>query len=380
MNDDFNIEIQETNNEEIHQIQLPMNILLFGEVENDDVKVYIKQDVYKALEKYALVDVEHERGTIILGDYCEELGKKHVVISNYIEAKYTDASASTLTFTHETWDYVHKEHDAKFSDKKIVGWQHTHPGYGIFLSNYDLFIQENFFNLPFQVAYVIDPVQNIRGFFQWKNGKIEKLKGYYLYDEVGKPIKIEQKRIDSNKNSTQSVKPSKVLTILTAILCVATIILGISTISLKNLYNRQAEIQENMQDSIAEQESTIKNQTDTITELQEQLLNNVIDENGKSTAEYFLERLESNEITLNNQADVINELKSLIEKEQSTEQEVRYIMCSVQSGDTLLKICKDKNVDYYANKNIILSMNGITAPNAIYVGQNIVLPVVTNNE
>lgn len=154
-NNNFEIELQESSTDQEAKVQLPVNFLSIGEIENDDVKVYIKQDVYKALEKYALADVEHERGTILLGDYCEDLGKTHVVISAYIEAKYTDASASTLTFTHETWDYVNKQHDSEFPNTRIVGWQHTHPNYGIFLSNYDLFIQQNFFNMPFQVAYVI---------------------------------------------------------------------------------------------------------------------------------------------------------------------------------------------------------------------------------
>lgn len=161
--EDFDINISEESQEDsTGGVRLPVNFLTFGEVKTDDVKVYIKQNVYKALEKYAREDVDNERGTIILGDYREELGKLHVVISDYIEAKYTDASASTLTFTHETWNYVHKEHDKKYPDKKIVGWQHTHPSYGIFLSNYDLFIHENYFDLPFQVAYVIDPIQNLQ--------------------------------------------------------------------------------------------------------------------------------------------------------------------------------------------------------------------------
>ena len=339
MNDDFEIEIQEDTQEQSSQLQLPMNIILFGEVENDDIKVYIKQEVYKALEKYALADVDHERGTIILGDYCEELGKKHVIVSNYIEAKYTDASASTLTFTHETWDYVHKEHDAKFSDKKIVGWQHTHPGYGIFLSNYDLFIQENFFNLPFQIAYVIDPVQNIRGFFQWKDGKIEKLKGFYVYDDVGKPIKIEQVHKQKDENKSERTISNKVLSVLVSLLCVATIALGISAISLKRMYNRQLEEQTKMQASVQEQEATIRSQTDTIEDLQTK-----INENSASS------------------------------------DEIKYIMYTVKSGDTLLKICEDKNVDFYSNKKIILSMNGIDNPNDIYVGQNIILPVIQSEK
>ena len=215
MDKNFEIELQEETVEDKPSVQLPLNFLTFGEIESDDVKVYIKQDVYKALEKLASSDTTKELGSIILGDYCQELGKNNVIISNYVEAKYTDASASTLTFTHETWDYVHSEHERRYPDKKIIGWQHTHPNYGIFLSNYDIFIQENFFNLPFQIAYVIDPIQNIRGFFQWKNGKIEKLKGYYIYDDVGNPIKIEQtKRQDkTNKEKNPTNKLSIILSI-----------------------------------------------------------------------------------------------------------------------------------------------------------------------
>lgn len=192
MNIDFEIEIQDSDVEKSQSVQLPMNFLTIGEIESGDVKVYIKQDVYKALEKLAASDTSKELGSIIIGDYSKDMGRMNVIISNYIEAKYTEASASTLTFTHKTWNYVHKEHERLYPNKKIVGWQHTHPNYGIFLSYYDLFIHENFFSHQFQVAYVIDPIQTQRGFFQWKNGKIEKLSGYFIYDEIGKPIEFSQ--------------------------------------------------------------------------------------------------------------------------------------------------------------------------------------------
>ena len=87
MEKEFDIEITtEENNNEVGNVQLPLNFLSFGEIEPDDVKVYIKQDVYKALEKYASSDTSKELGTILIGDYCEQLGKTHVVISDYIEA------------------------------------------------------------------------------------------------------------------------------------------------------------------------------------------------------------------------------------------------------------------------------------------------------
>ena len=373
MEKDFDIEIQDSHDENEAHVQLPMNFLAFGEIEPDDVKVYIKQDVYRALEKYALVDVEHERGTILLGDYCEDLGKVHVIISNYIEARYTDASASTLTFTHETWDYVYKEQGAKYPDKKIVGWQHTHPSYGIFLSNYDLFIQENFFNLPFQVAYVIDPIQKIRGFFQWKNGKIEKLKGYYIYDDIGKSIKIEQPKV--KKAELPPTKNSKVTTILTTLLCASTVFLACFVFSLNGKYEEQLKKQEEILNDLSVQGDVINSQADTIEKLQEQLVNGILDSSGQTTAADLIEMLENHEITLQNQEKVLEELKAFVESSKQESDEAKFITYTVVEGDTLAKICSEHGLDYKTNINIIIELNSIKDVNLIYVGQKLLLPV-----
>lgn len=373
MEKDFDIEIQDSHDENEAHVQLPMNFLAFGEIEPDDVKVYIKQDVYRALEKYALVDVEHERGTILLGDYCEDLGKVHVIISNYIEARYTDASASTLTFTHETWDYVYKEQGAKYPDKKIVGWQHTHPSYGIFLSNYDLFIQENFFNLPFQVAYVIDPIQKIRGFFQWKNGKIEKLKGYYIYDDIGKSIKIEQPKV--KKAELPPTKISKVTTILTTLLCASTVFLACFVFSLNGKYEEQLKRQEEILNDLSVQGDVINSQADTIEKLQEQLVNGILDSSGQTTAADLIEMLENHEITLQNQEKVLEELKAFVESSKQESDEAKFITYTVVEGDTLAKICSEHGLDYKTNINIIIELNSIKDVNLIYVGQKLLLPV-----
>ncbi len=330
MDKDFEIEIVDENTSENKAVQLPMNFLAFGEIENDDVKVYIRQDTYKALEKLAASDTEKELGSIIIGDYSTEHGKTHVVISDYIEAKYTDASAATLTFTHETWEYVHSEHQKKFADKKIIGWQHTHPNYGIFLSNYDMFIQENFFNLPFQVAYVIDPVQNIRGFFQWKNGKIEKLKGYYIYDEIGKPIKIEQTKV--KKEASAKEKPSKLSGVITALLCASVLVLSALTLSLNSKYEKQLERQEEIISVISSQQQEIKMQNEDINELRAKL-----DADPEGSIVTFKEY-------------------------------------TVAAGDSIYRICQANNIDFGACYKTILAINGIEE-NQLYAGQRILIPV-----
>lgn len=338
--DNFEIEVMEDDQGENEPVQLPLNFLAIGEIENDDVKVYIKQDVYKALEEYAVSDVNHELGTIILGRYSEEMGKMHVVISDYIIAKYTDASASTLTFTHETWDYVHKEHDEKYPDKKIVGWQHTHPGYGIFLSNYDMFIQENFFNIPFQVAYVIDPVRHLRGFFQWKNGKVEKLKGFYIYDDLGKKIKIDQpKAVHNEKEPVVGQRTNKIHIASTVILAMLTIAMLVATTSLARKYSDQVEAQQLLQGQIAAQNLTIAEQAEEI-----EAIKDAIEENEQET--YPVQ-----DIVL--ETEPLDSEDSNMETKQSNGNELMYFKpYIVQPGDSLLSICNAAGIDYYSTYRV----------------------------
>jgi proteasome lid subunit RPN8/RPN11 len=50
-----------------------------------------------------------------------------------------------VTFTHETWDVIHKTMEKDHPKLDIVGWYHSHPGFGVEFSEMDIFIQKNFF-------------------------------------------------------------------------------------------------------------------------------------------------------------------------------------------------------------------------------------------
>ena len=168
---------------------LPQNIVPVGERVFDDKNIYIHQKVYAQIHKFAANKTENEHGGVLVGRVLNEMGKETTIIEGFIEAKYNAATPTTLTFTHETWEYFHAEMDRKYKGKKIVGWIHTHPNFGIFLSENDKFIQENFFSDLNQVAYVVDPIQKDEGFFFWVNQSIERCPGFYLYDKNGAKIK-----------------------------------------------------------------------------------------------------------------------------------------------------------------------------------------------
>jgi len=81
------------------------------------------------------------------------------MIEGYVKARHYVNSAASFRFTHDTWSAISRECEQRFNDKLRVGWHHTHPGYGVFLSSMDQFIHRHFFNLPWMVALVVDPKQ-----------------------------------------------------------------------------------------------------------------------------------------------------------------------------------------------------------------------------
>ena len=177
---------------------LPQNIIMMGERTLENKNIYIHQKVYNAIQKFASNKTENEHGGILVGRVVNKLDKENTIIEGFIEAKHNEATPTTLTFTHETWDHFHKEMDKKYKDKKIVGWIHTHPNFGIFLSENDKFIQQNFFNGQNQVAYVVDPIQHEEGFYYWIDEKLEKCPGFYIFDKNG--VTIKQRKYDTEND------------------------------------------------------------------------------------------------------------------------------------------------------------------------------------
>ena len=218
---------------------LPQNILPVGERVQGNKNIYIAQKVYRQIHKFTEGKTENESGGILVGEFVEEFGKQNILIEGFIEAKHCEATPQTLTFTHETWEAVDKEMEKKHQGKSIVGWIHTHPDFGIFLSNYDTFIQENFFKEENQIAYVIDPIRGEEGFYFWVDGKIERCPGFYLYDKTGVPIEALQ--TEEEQPPAAPEKGGGVLagiqTALLVVLSAVVVMLGFQVISLNEQVN-----------------------------------------------------------------------------------------------------------------------------------------------
>lgn len=127
-------------------------------------RTVVLQSVINEIKEYGRSSMHMEVCGVLVGSLCWD-GGPYLLIDGRIEGKHASHQSGSVTFTSETWDFIHEELTAKYPERIIVGWYHTHPGFGIFLSNMDAFIHENFFSFPWEPAYVFDPQAETDGFF-----------------------------------------------------------------------------------------------------------------------------------------------------------------------------------------------------------------------
>jgi hypothetical protein len=89
---------------------------------------------------------------------CEDGDGVFLDVRAVIRALAAREARAHITFTHETWTQIHATLDSAYPDFQIIGWYHTHPGFGVEFSAMDRFIQENFFSGRAQIAYLTDPL------------------------------------------------------------------------------------------------------------------------------------------------------------------------------------------------------------------------------
>jgi proteasome lid subunit RPN8/RPN11 len=132
------------------------------------LQVRIDGETVRRVHEHARAHMQHEVCGVLVGRMCDGV----IEIEAPIEAFNASQAGAHVTFTQAAWETIFRVKDRDFPDDRIVGWYHSHPGFGIFLSEHDTFIHQNFFSSPDQVAWVYDPHSDDEGCFGWVDGVI----------------------------------------------------------------------------------------------------------------------------------------------------------------------------------------------------------------
>jgi proteasome lid subunit RPN8/RPN11 len=131
------------------------------------VSVFLNRAAYIRVSVHSSSSDTVEVGGVLVGDWCldEETGEQFVIVKHALPARHTLQGSVYLTFTQDSLVDLHEQIEKRFEGERIVGWYHTHPRMGIFLSHYDTWLHKNFFPEPWQVALVVEPYSSLGGFF-----------------------------------------------------------------------------------------------------------------------------------------------------------------------------------------------------------------------
>ncbi len=165
----------------------PVDVLLGEErcLAHDDglnlrLDVRLAAETHQAIEDFASRDRFLECAGLLLGEVGVERKARVANIRAIAPAHGAVESRTEVKLTFCSWQSMLAIRDEKYPDLRVLGWFHTHAGWGVFLSETDLFIQRHFFAHPNMVAYVLDPTIGRESFFRWQDGQVVQCPTYGL--------------------------------------------------------------------------------------------------------------------------------------------------------------------------------------------------------
>lgn len=179
-------------------------------------QVYIVEAAHRKAWRHVGKSPNVECGGILMGYPFQTLDRQitFIVIVDVIFQDSNNRSVGHFTVSPAeiAEARIEIERDGYFS----VGWYHSHPGHGVFLSGQDMTIVRSIYNSDWHVAWVIDPVREEEAFFQGAEG--ERLSGHYLLGEIPESVKAsafftkaEEARRSGNASRSEAKKTLRLL-------------------------------------------------------------------------------------------------------------------------------------------------------------------------
>lgn len=122
------------------------------------LRVTMERGAYAELIAHAKESLEAEVCGVLAGQICEDDAGLFVHVEAVIRGAAASHGSTHVTFTQATWNDIYQTLERHYPKLRMVGWYHTHPGFGVEFSEMDLFIQKNFFSGAGQIALVTDPL------------------------------------------------------------------------------------------------------------------------------------------------------------------------------------------------------------------------------
>lgn len=156
--------------------------------EEPGLRIYLRYDLFRALDEYAVRDTSRELAALLVGQVQEGgQGGNCIVVEDAIEIGVADEREGR--FSPRVWQHARRVARTRYANKVIVGWYHTHPGTGLDLSQEEREVHKSFFPEAWQVMYVVDPVSRDRNFYRSQEARLSGVRGFRIFGKETAAIK-----------------------------------------------------------------------------------------------------------------------------------------------------------------------------------------------
>ena len=141
---------------------------------NDVLDAYFSKRAEAKMRNHALSARKEKKEVmgVLLGEVKKSKEKTYIVARDTVTTDL-DATNVSVRFDRAGFEKLFAGMDEAGFDYVIVGWYHSHPGHGCFMSSTDIETQKSMFSSPWHIAVVIDPLKFDVAAFALRGGKVE---------------------------------------------------------------------------------------------------------------------------------------------------------------------------------------------------------------
>lgn len=383
---------------------VPRNIRQVGQP-SSDCKIYVEDYVYGYLAKNWKETESKGSLAILLGKSNWKDGIFYIFLKSALVVESLDVTGEYISIKDETWGKIYEEMKEYFPGQEVIGWYLSLPGVGMKITDMIKRIHLTHFGGNDKVLYLADPEEQDNAFFIYRNGRMEKQAGYYVFyeknepmqeyileknpkesvDYTGKPqdraVNDFRKIIARKREEKESKHSNRAFGLLTTGVAVAAVVLGVLWVQKTpfgiNLLKRDSD-ERIMNETIIEsvQSDTDEVAENVISDVSQESLDDTISDSMQESLDNIVQDTVS-EITSDILQDdqSIEDASSDLPPEQSTETSavLSYTEYTIRQGDTLSGI----SIRYYGDMTHvaeICKINDMLEEDTIYPGQKILLP------
>ncbi len=136
-------------------------------------QAYVTQDVLTKVWQHVKETPQLESGGVLVGHPFRDIDDPmliFVVVIDAIRQESNNRSIGHFTVGPTEIAHVRDAMELTYPGLVVIGWYHSHPGHGVFLSQQDLQIVHSIYNADWHLALVLDSIREKAAFFYGPNG------------------------------------------------------------------------------------------------------------------------------------------------------------------------------------------------------------------